>query len=220
MKIAIALTLVALVLAGAPVPSHPEGYKWNTASDLKVKLDVYEDLLCSDCAYAIPFLMNFMKSQDTHGNLMADQVELTIHFFPLPFHHHAFIVTRAAALTWDSTHDAKTVSDFADWVYTNIAEFGSKAKTQDEGTVKSNLCSLASDQFGWTESECLTSYQKGKTDSATRAAWKFAAYNSVTGTPTAFVNGVQVEDFPISINGWNALLKNSLNGSQAIIASE
>ena len=45
----------------------------------------------------------------------------------------------------------------------------------------------------------------------TRTSWKFAAYNSVSGTPTAFLNGVQVENFPGTTSEWNKLLKNSLS---------
>ena len=39
--------------------------------------------------------------------------------------------------------------------------------------------------------------------------WKFSASSGVSGTPTAFVNGVMLEEFPGSADDWKDLF-NSL----------
>ena len=40
----------------------------------------------------------------------------------------------------------------------------------------------------------------------TRAMWKYAASKTVSGTPTAFVNGVKVDSTPGSVKAWLKLL--------------
>ena len=49
-----------------------------------------------------------------------------------------------------------------------------------------------------------------------RQEFKYAAYQSVTGTPTVFVNGVQSETFPESVAEWNSLLRNQLKDPEVI----
>ncbi len=100
-----------------------------------------------------------------------------------------------------------------------MSEYGSGASKLNEQEVKNQLCERAgAEDFGWTESECLDSFARGRGSSAARAAWKFGAYNSVSGTPTAFLNGVQVENFPTTSSAWQSLLRNSLKGAQELSA--
>ena len=40
----------------------------------------------------------------------------------------------------------------------------------------------------------------------TRAMWKFGASNGVFGTPTAFINGVQIDELPFAVEGWLDML--------------
>jgi protein-disulfide isomerase len=52
-------------------------------------------------------------------------------------------------------------------------------------------------------------YQSGdqyNTNSNTRAMWKYAMAKGVSGTPTAFVNGVKLDNMPFSVNEWLSVL--------------
>ena len=125
MKIVILLGLVALVITSAPIPSHPDGFQWNNPSNKKVRLDVWEDLLCCDCKAAVPVFKDFMNSKSANDEAMSDLVEVHVHYFPLPYHHHSFIVHQAAYLTYDSTKSVEQVENFADWVFDHQSEFES-----------------------------------------------------------------------------------------------
>ena len=46
-------------------------------------------------------------------------------------------------------------------------------------------------------------------EDGTRMLWKYGSARGVSGTPTAFVNGVMLDSFPWSVEDWMTLL-NSL----------
>ena len=56
-------------------------------------------------------------------------------------------------------------------------------------------------------------YNVYMTNMNTRAMWKYAASKTVSGTPTAFINGVKVDDLPGSVTSWINLL-DEIYGSQ------
>ena len=120
---------IAVALCGAPVPSSPEGYLYNRVTDSKARLDIYEDVLCSDCKADHPTLMEWLESTGSDGTKISENVEVYFHFFPLPYHHHAFIATNALSLAWENTKDIKTVLNVADYFFDNINTYqGSGAK--------------------------------------------------------------------------------------------
>mmetsp|Transcript_28291 Transcript_28291/g.37762 ORF Transcript_28291/g.37762 Transcript_28291/m.37762 type:complete len:104 (+) Transcript_28291:412-723(+) len=48
---------------------------------------------------------------------------------------------------------------------------------------------------------------KHKTEDKTRAIWKYGSAKGVSGTPTAYVNGVKLDSFPSSTEDWLDLLR-------------
>ena len=56
-------------------------------------------------------------------------------------------------------------------------------------------------------------YNNYETNLNTRAMWKYAASKGVSGTPTAFINGVRLENEPSTVFGWMHEL-NSIYNSQ------
>ena len=52
----------------------------------------------------------------------------------------------------------------------------------------------------------------------TRMLWKYGTAMGVNGTPTAFVNGVAVDDTPQTANAWNTFFEELLaNGSKSFM---
>ena len=47
----------------------------------------------------------------------------------------------------------------------------------------------------------------------TRVFWKYAASKGVSGTPTAFINGVMLDNLPSTVDEWLAVL-NDVKDSQ------
>ena len=181
-----------MVMADTPVPSRPFGYKYNSPPDRQVRLDVYEDLLCSDTKADRPALMEFLAMEDRDGNVYGDKVEVYFHYFPLPYHHHAHIVTNALTYTFAVTGNHSTTIEFAEWVYDNQETYqGEDSKLMNEFEVIDLLCSEAGGKFGWEAPDCVTNLRDNRDiEMDTRYNWKFAAYNSVSGTPVVLVNGV------------------------------
>ena len=54
-----------------------------------------------------------MAGNADDGSAIDEVVELYLHLFPLPFHHHSFIVTKAAGITYFYTESGRKVFDFA-----------------------------------------------------------------------------------------------------------
>ena len=117
MKHLFLLSILTLALSSAPIPGTPEGYRFNTAENLKARLDVYVDLHCIDAKNAWPFMLEFINGYADDGKPMDTYVEIYLHFFPLPFHHHSFMVTKAALITYDFTQSGRKVFDFAQWAF-------------------------------------------------------------------------------------------------------
>ena len=73
------------------------------------------------------------------------------------------------------------------------------------------LCTEAGGQFGWETPDCVDNLTNNRSiEMDTRYNWKFAAYNSVSGTPVVLVNGVQHPSFPTTAGEWFRILKDSL----------
>ena len=77
--------------------------------------------------------------------------------------------------------------------------------------------SMVSDQFGIDQATLLGLYDRDtdvhRSEDFTRDLWKYGSARGVSGTPTAFVNGVKLDDFPFTVEDWMNLL-NSLMASQ------
>mmetsp|Transcript_40281 Transcript_40281/g.46370 ORF Transcript_40281/g.46370 Transcript_40281/m.46370 type:complete len:122 (+) Transcript_40281:403-768(+) len=65
-------------------------------------------------------------------------------------------------------------------------------------------------QFGIDSSTILAVYDRDSdvhhTEGKTRAIWKYGAAKGVSGTPLAYVNGVQLDAFPTTSTEWVTLL--------------
>lgn len=73
---------------------------------------------------------------------------------------------------------------------------------------------MVANEFGLSQPTLEALYYNGwsepyMVDSSTRDFYKFASSNQVSGTPTAFINGVKlVQGPPTTVNGWLYLLEN------------
>ena len=142
MKVILAILLLSLATAIDIPPMYP-GYRVNKADLFKVRIDVYLDLLCSDCKAAHPYLNSFMNSQASDGTDIDRLVELYIHFFPLPYHHHAHITTKPVFLVWSKTHDGRKMNDYATWLLNNQNTFLTYGKDLTESQVISKICDMS-----------------------------------------------------------------------------
>ena len=79
------LTLTTVTLAQIPIPKRMQGYVFNkVSSDAPIHLDIHMGPLCPDSAMALPPA----KEVAMH---YGSNVRLTLHMFPLPYHHQAYL---------------------------------------------------------------------------------------------------------------------------------
>jgi len=71
-------------------------------------------------------------------------------------------------------------------------------------------CAQVSLIFGLEYRTCTGLYKPDdqyNTNMNTRAMWKFASNKGVSGTPTAYLNGVRLENMPGTVDDWLQLLQ-------------
>ena len=69
---------------------------------------------------------------------------------------------------------------------------------------------VVSKKFNISQSDILQNFSstdKHNSEWRTRENWKYGASVGVAGTPTAYVNGVMVTDFPADEAGWDTFMK-------------
>ena len=70
---------------------------------------------------------------------------------------------------------------------------------------------LVSDKMGLDYDTLMGLYDRPNdahnSEDGTRAIWKYGAAKGVSGTPTAFINGVKLDSFPASVDDWLDTLK-------------
>lgn len=71
---------------------------------------------------------------------------------------------------------------------------------------------MVAQEFGLSQPTLQNLYYHGwdepfMVDSSTRDFYKFASSNGVSGTPTAFLQGVMLDSVPSSVNAWLFLLE-------------
>jgi len=51
----------------------------------------------------------------------------------------------------------------------------------------------------------------------TRAMWKYAMAQGINGTPTAFMNGVKLDNMPTTVDKWMKYLNSVYNSQYGIV---
>ena len=76
---------ITVTPAQMPIPKRMVGYVFNDVSnDAPVHLDIHMGPLCPDSAEAFP-------NAKTVAMHYGSQLRLTMHMFPLPYHHQAYL---------------------------------------------------------------------------------------------------------------------------------
>ena len=216
MKGLLVLALVVVAVFAAPIPTQPDGYKYGVTTNKVVRLDVYEDLLCSDCKAFEPAFKKYLNTATVNGRPVTDFVETVVHIFPLPYHHHAFFVAEMVPFVYSLNQDVNQVFQFSDWIYSVQNNYLSGAVNLSETQVKDKLCRESSQALSFISYDaCLKEFSSHAHDWDARVSWKFAAYNAVSGTPTVFLNGVEV-DAPNTVGQWQDLLSPYLENAAVV----
>ncbi|CAG5119047.1 unnamed protein product, partial [Candidula unifasciata] len=101
------LIMVASTMSQVATPPRKVGFSYIRGHPFaKIHLEVFLDLLCPDSQEAWPHL------KDVANLYGPENVALTVHLFPLPYHQNSFYATRAAYVVHYLTNGTKTF----DWI--------------------------------------------------------------------------------------------------------
>ena len=155
MKYILLAILVVAAISSAPIPTRPDGYLYKPSPNKVIRLDVYEDILCSDCKAFEPGFKQYLNTYKVNGKPVTDYVEVVMHIFPLPYHHHAFFASQLVPFVFDLHKNNTEVFQFTDWIFKNQNSYLSGSTKLSEPEVKDKLCRESSaDLKFFTKSEC------------------------------------------------------------------
>ncbi|XP_065843150.1 uncharacterized protein [Oscarella lobularis] len=170
--------------AQTPVPSRPLGYTLQNGSNIVI--DAFYDLLSSECQANWPVLQSVAKQY-------VGKVTLKIHMFPLPFNHQSFFVAQTAHQLMLTKCKPSVYSSFVTLILKNQKDLTTGSVNMSETQVKESIAELVSSaKLGLTESQVLAGFKDNHVYELSVMSWKYAAAQSITGTPEFIVNGVEV----------------------------
>jgi len=160
----------------------------------------YVDLACSDCADHWPGLRGALAAY-------RDRVTFEVYVMPLPYFDSSFILAKAVRAVME-VGNPEAVLTFMDNVFNNQAARVGNAAVADKllAQVAAELPSWALEGTGVDPEAFTAAFTATTAARAARAHWKVCASQGVCGTPTTFINGVQVADLA-SAEEWGAALE-------------
>jgi protein-disulfide isomerase len=181
--------LLALVLCtGQPIPRLGYDGIFFGSRTATIQLQVFLDLLCSDCKDAWPAL----KAVQAH---YGDKMGLTLHTFPLPYHRYAALAAQGGAFV-ATTRGPNAWAAYADLLFSEHQDTFLNGATANvtADAVAERLGLLVQNALAIAATEFITCAYKDRTfDDASRISFKYGASRGIFGTPSFLVNDVRVD---------------------------
>ena len=176
-----------------------------------ITLEIHYDLLCEDSKALNPVIEELLATEWLDGTVK-DQITIEYTLFPLPYHLHAWQVNQLMPYFIDECMaDSKScmMDKYKDYAFEQQPKILAEDTTSKDAFTKQWSAQVAK-EFGLKEEDIALCYDRAKdphnTEGKMREMWKYATASIVTGTPTAFLNGVKLDSTPMSVKEWIALL--------------
>lgn len=137
MKLLLILLVATLALGQK---TYSDGYGYIPHPEQFVRVDIYEDLLCDDCANFHKEFTEYLKTTTDDGEDITKYVYVVFHFFPLPYHHNSFFVSQLVPFAYDLNGRTEDVLDYAEYILSNQQNFASGAEGLSEFGVQQKIC--------------------------------------------------------------------------------
>lgn len=210
--VAAALSLTQVAIAFDNIPPIPERHVGWTYGEAKVgvEIEVVYDILCSDCKMNDPLFQAFLD-KPFNNSTVRDNVRVTYVVMPLPYHHEAWVASKLLPYFIDGCLANSTQCQYYEYLnytfnyQTDLLTATDKPEIQlvDQWTNQT----AAALNLNVTElKQVYTDADSHNSEGRTRYMWKYATHRGVSGTPTAFVNGVLIQNWPADSNEWFQLL--------------
>jgi len=204
-------TTVGSVAATNSVPIFGTYPGWTQGGNLaNIEVEIFIDYLCSDSKNAYPIVKDALETLVEEDYTLLDEIQLRITNFPLDFHVHSWQVGQLLPYFLDRCAQERRESPAGNPCSIILNEYMEFCFEQQPTVLSLTNMSKndfvvywsqqVSIQFGLESSKILAIYDRDSdvhnTEEKTRAIWKYGAAKGVSGTPLAYVNGVQLDTFP------------------------
>ena len=186
-----------------------------------IKVEIFLDLLCSDCKAENPVWEQLLEQPFLDGSVY-DYFTFSFTVFPLPYHYMSFEVNQLISFFMDECTVNSTkcglASQYKDFAFANQSTIlGMKDDSKDWFTQW--WSTQVANEFGYDFDTIYGLYDRStdahQTFNNTRYFWKYACQKKVSGTPTAFINGVMLDSVPRTVDGWLRDLESIYNSQYA-----
>ena len=208
------MTTVALLVAAANafsnnVPVYGTYPGWGVGSGRTgISVEIYLDLLCSDSQANNPIWEELLATPWLDGTVQ-DQVFWHYTNVPLPYHVHAFqvgqVVPYLQYLCAVDANQCGALDQYKDFCYEQLDTVLSWTDVSQDDFI-AQWSQMVAEELSIDEQTILGLYDRDtdiyNTNMNVRAMWKYATSKGVSGTPTAYINGVRLDSLPSSVNQW------------------
>jgi len=166
-----------------------------------IQLEFVFDHLCPDSAQAAPTLDALLQHYSTQ------RMNLIVHTFPLPYHRNAFLAHQANRVIDALSGDVAWWA-FYDVMWTKQDQFADLVTLNSTQRDMWEAYSVVAQAVGVSPSSFIPRMNySDPTDYDARTEWKYSASRGVYGTPTFFVNGVELDADPSwTVDDWKQVL--------------
>ena len=201
------------------VPVYGSYPGWiNNEGTTGIQVDIIYDLLCEDSRNANNNIIGPLLTTPWNGSTVGESVTFGYSVFPLPYHLHAFSVNQLVPYFIDecevNSANCYLLDAYRDFCYSGrVIEDVLGATNVSELDFQSQWAWTVANHFSLDEPTIAGLYTNGDPYGSnwdTRVLWKHATSSGVSGTPSAFVNGVKLDSFPWSTQEWIDLLNDVL----------
>ena len=210
MKQALAL-FAASASASAPVYGTYPGWVLGE-NRVGINVEIVIDFMCSDSAANNPIWEATLASPWLDGTVQ-DQVYWAYSPLALPYHVHTWQVGQVLPYLQELCAEQNNclMNDYKNFCFRrDILTFVEDAKFMSQDDFEILWSQVVATEFNLDQTTLLNLYKplkdKSKSENNSRAMWKFNAARKVSGTPSAFINGVPVA-MPASTEDWLTLLQ-------------
>ena len=173
-----------------------------------IELEIFFDYLCWDSKTYYPLVKAALDTPVEGDTTWMDAVTLKLSSFPLDYHIHSWQVAQVLPGLLDLCVQDETQClmdkylDFSFEMQDHVLSLSDYSKDE----FIPYWAQQVADELGLPYEGVLGIYDRDtdvhKTEDKTRAIWKYGAARGVSGTPTAFINGVKLDSFPDSTQAW------------------
>ncbi|WAR03467.1 hypothetical protein MAR_010025 [Mya arenaria] len=191
------------------IPPRPLGFVYgNGSNDAFIHLDAHFGPLCPDSKAALP---NLKQVADYYGGM---KLKLTLHMFPLPYHHQAYLAAVGGEVVSSLTDDNDTYM-YIEEVYSNLEILSNDATSNmSSSDVMNTLGDLALACCGVDKARFLAATKIKAMETKARTAWKYSASRGIASTPTFLLNDVEVAADPTwTMAEWRQVIDPLVHGN-------